>query len=90
MPADRCTELTCPHHGAANREAVAARPACEWFRWIGQPFSSCDRCGRPAWEHRGEETYAGSGPFDTAEPVGREWEPGEVKAIREKWGTADE
>ena len=24
---------------------------CNVFHWIGQPFTSCDECGRPAWEH---------------------------------------
>ncbi|GAA4599934.1 hypothetical protein GCM10023194_80950 [Planotetraspora phitsanulokensis] len=85
---DGCTELTCPHHGAANRAARdAARAAeqqrCEWFRWVDRPFPSCYRCGRPAWEHLGEEVYAS--PFDE-EPGHRTWKPGEADAIREKWG----
>lgn len=24
---------------------------CYGFQWIGQPFSSCDNCGHPQWEH---------------------------------------
>jgi len=31
MP-DECTELTCPHHGAANR----AKTACPWQRPNGE------------------------------------------------------
>lgn len=30
---------------------------CFAFRWIGQPFSSCDGCGRPYWEHTHMETF---------------------------------
>jgi hypothetical protein len=60
-------------------------PACVWFAWIGQPFSSCDRCGRPAWEHRGEETFAADSPFDGLPPFGRPWRPGEADAIKARW-----
>lgn len=69
--------------------ADAESPLCEWFAWVGQPYSSCDRCGRPAWEHRGEEDFAAmKSPFDTAAPAGREWAPGEADKIRKKWGSA--
>ncbi len=27
------------------------REACAAFEYLGQPISSCDNCGRPAWEH---------------------------------------
>jgi hypothetical protein len=27
---------------------------CPAFRWIGQPFSSCEQCGQPFWEHTHE------------------------------------
>jgi hypothetical protein len=60
---------------------------CRGFRWIGQPFSSCDDCGKPAWEHEGEmRLKAGApmpGPGDCWEL--RPWKPGEAEAIRRKW-----
>jgi hypothetical protein len=31
---------------------------CPGFRWIGQPYTSCDRCGLPYWEHSHEERLA--------------------------------
>lgn len=38
--------------------------ACTGFKYIGQPWASCDGCGRPAWEHEGVECLAeGEGPF---------------------------
>lgn len=42
---------------------------CLAFKWIGQPFTSCDRCGRPSTEHPYvERLKAGQGPFgDPAE-----------------------
>jgi hypothetical protein len=24
---------------------------CVAFQWLGQPVTSCDDCGKPAWEH---------------------------------------
>ena len=38
---------------AAPRQASPGRNSgvCHVFQWIGQSFRSCDRCGRPAWEH---------------------------------------
>ncbi|MEU7911357.1 hypothetical protein [Microbispora bryophytorum] len=90
-PADHCTEMTCPHHGERNRAALATRraaeqPPCEWFVWIGQPYTSCDRCGQPAWEHRGEEVPDRSNPFDDEPPGHREWKPGQADRIRAAWG----
>lgn len=61
-------------------------PPCRAFRWIGQPFSSCDRCGKPAWEHDGEERlHDGASPFDPDELEFRPWKPGEAEAIKRKW-----
>ena len=61
--------------------------ACRGFWWIGQSFSSCDECGRPAWEHEGEMRLR-----DGATPFGgddcwelRPWGPGEADAIKRKW-----
>lgn len=34
---------------------------CPAFQWIGQPLSSCDRCGCPYWDHSHDEVPAG--PF---------------------------
>jgi hypothetical protein len=37
---------------------------CPAFRWIGQPWYSCDDCGKPHWEHTHFQTVAdGAGPF---------------------------
>lgn len=88
---DYCRELTCPHHGERNHAALEAQRAaereqCEWFKWIGQPYTSCDRCGRPAWEHRGEEVPDRSSPFTDEPPGHREWKPGQAEAIRAAWG----
>jgi len=62
-----------------------APPVCQGFVWIGQPFTTCDRCGQPAWEHAGEEVpVEGAGPFDSERTV-RPWKPGQADAIRAKW-----
>ena len=62
-----------------------APPVCQGFVWIGQPFTTCDRCGQPAWEHAGEEVpVEGAGPFDNRRTV-RPWKPGQTDAIRAKW-----
>lgn len=64
-------------------------PACEGFVWIGQPFTTCDRCGRPAWEHAALEVAPpGAGPFDHAREL-RPWAPGETDKIRAKWEAPD-
>jgi hypothetical protein len=61
---------------------------CEGFQWIGQPFTTCDRCARPAWEHVGEDVpVEGAGPFDNRRTV-RPWGPGEADRIRAKWAPA--
>ena len=65
-------------------------PVCEGFQWIGQPFTTCDRCGQPAWDHVGQDVPVdGAGPFDTRRTV-RPWELGEADRIRAKWGTPDD
>lgn len=56
---------------------------CRGFHWIGQPLTSCDNCGRPAWEHDGMDKPAV--PFSTAPSALVPWEPGEAEAIRRKW-----
>lgn len=70
--------------------AEPAEAACDGFRWIGQPLSTCDGCGRPAWEHAGMHVYPrSSGPFDTIPGWTKPWAPGEADAIRAKWEVAD-
>jgi len=62
-----------------------APPVCQGFVWIGQPFTTCERCGQPAWEHDGEEIpVEGAGPFDNCRTV-RPWKPGQADAIRARW-----
>lgn len=64
----------------------AASKSCGAFRWIGQAFTSCDRCGRPAWKHPGIElfTRAADDPFGGQVEV-RLWKPGEAERIRQRW-----
>lgn len=55
---------------------------CEGFRWIGQPFSSCDRCGLPFWEHTHESRATKIfGEFDLI-PIPAD----HAEAVRQKWG----
>lgn len=35
---------------------------CQVFAWIGQPFTSCDNCGRPIWGHLYLPPYGGARP----------------------------
>lgn len=60
-------------------------PVCGGFVWIGQPMTSCDRCGQPAWEHEGLDQPTAD-PFSDALSTVRPWKPGEAEAIRAKWG----
>jgi hypothetical protein len=65
-----------------------ARPQCEWFHWIGQPFYSCDQCGRPAWEHKGR-LGPPANPFGADEPeTGIPWTDEERESCRRKWEPA--
>jgi hypothetical protein len=80
-----------------ERTYISVRPEpepeqkpCQGFRWIGQPFTSCDRCGMPAWEHPGEARPRPG--MSLSEMISgdaweiRPWGPGEAEAIRRKWG----
>lgn len=59
---------------------------CEAFHWIGQPMTSCDRCGKPAWEHKGRAVLPeNSGPFTPDTWELKPWEPGQAEAIKRKW-----
>jgi hypothetical protein len=73
--------------GAVTITPVPEVPPCPGFQWIGQPFTSCDRCGKPAWEHEGEMKLkpGGSFPFGDDTWEVRPWKPGEAEAIRRKW-----
>lgn len=48
---------------------IAAPPAnkahrrCEIYAWIGQPLSSCDRCGEPYWDHLYNSPSTGARPL---------------------------
>lgn len=44
-------------------ERMATAP-CRAWAWIGQPFTSCDECGKPFWEHS-HEWIPLNGPFST-------------------------
>lgn len=61
MSAEATTAAVGIVRSAYDRMATAPCPA---FRWIGQPLSSCDRCGRPYWFHSHEDIpapFAGGG-----------------------------
>jgi hypothetical protein len=61
-------------------------PCPEGFHWIGQPFTACDACGLPAWDHAGMAVLPeGAGPFGTKPFVLQPWEPGVVDKIRVLW-----
>lgn len=87
-----CTRVpghTRRHAAGDGHRIVAVWPqACpEGFHWIGQPMTSCDKCGLPAWEHDGLATTREPlrSPFDDAPMVLRPWRPGEADQIRRSW-----
>jgi hypothetical protein len=45
------TEQMLTEAGIDVDSSVEEKPACETFAWVGQPFTHCDDCGRPYWEH---------------------------------------
>lgn len=69
----------------AEQAAAERQGPCEGFAWIGQPFSSCNACGAPFWEHTHEMRPNPDGPFlamhavpisdDQREACRRKWEP---------------
>ena len=62
---------------------------CDAFAWIGQPFTSCENCGRPYWDHQARAGRSrtpfgpGFGPHDY-ELI--EITTEEALAVRRKWG----
>jgi hypothetical protein len=74
--------------GASARPREPEKP-CAGFQWIGQSFASCDRCGKPYWEHTHEERLPeGAGPFG-AEPMELvPISPESAAACKRKWGAA--
>ena len=46
--------MTKPVTSAYERMAGDTCPA---FKWVGQPFSSCDECGKPFWKHSHDTRY---------------------------------
>lgn len=68
-------------------ETPVADEPCEGFRYLGQPITSCDRCGRPAWEHAGEERLRkGALPFGADEDPFeiRPWPPSVLASWRRR------
>ena len=61
---------------------------CYGFQWIGQPFSSCDNCGHPFWEHshdvRGD--HAGVRRAAMGWSVRRIITVADAEDCRRKWG----
>lgn len=54
---------------------------CFSFKWIGQPFSSCDECGHPFWEHSHERVMRNGRLFDKIIPTALK------DTVRAKWGS---
>jgi len=85
-PNDNWPKYMGPWGSLKKVEVVEVKPCENGFHWIGQPFTSCDQCGLPAWEHAGMAVPAeGSNMFD-AEFVLKPWKPGEADAIKQRWG----
>lgn len=60
-----------------RRPSSDRTPCPEGFHWIGQPWTNCDKCSLPAWEHDGMATPAQDSSFCdewTLQP----WKPGQV------------
>lgn len=89
-PNDNWPRFIGPWSPITERELEPEVEACvNGFHWVGQPWSSCDQCSLPAWEHAGLAVLSEkAGIFDLgSEPlVLRPWKPGEAEKIRDKWG----
>lgn len=64
-----------------------AAAKCRWFVWVGQPWTSCEVCGRPAWDHDGEAVPDGQ-PFTRL--IGKPWRDGEADRMRARFEAAGE
>jgi len=73
---------------AARTPPQDTKPPCEWFHWIGQPFYSCDQCGRPAWEHKGRLAPPQSPFSSSGSDEGIPWTDEERESCRRKWEPA--
>jgi len=72
-----------------GREPI--EPGCRGFKWIGQPFTSCDGCGRPVWEHEGMSRLRPNvSPFDKNPWHVVPFRPGEAESWRARWGPLEE
>lgn len=79
-----------------------AHRRCEIFAWMGQPFSSCDTCGEPYWDHLYDPPHGGDRPLfhvkQYAEhlrawvwaPVGKVISRPAAEAVQRRWGRYDE
>lgn len=76
---------------ASTTYDVMAVAPCPAFIWIGQAFNSCDKCGKPYWEHSHEYFY---GTRDAGAPLSNYLRRGrrviitraEAEQVRSKWG----
>jgi hypothetical protein len=50
----------------ANESREELTPTCAAFQWIGQPLTSCDECGRPAWEHDRQDAHRDRQPWSVS------------------------
>lgn len=68
----------------AGPERTPVTPCPEGFKWMGQPFTHCEGCERPAWEHDGWADNAEDNPFSGKLKL-RPWKPGERERIEARW-----
>ena len=82
---DRDTLVFDRSWSTKSSTSATKTPCPEGFHWIGQPFTTCDKCALPAWEHEGMAAPARDNPYDVGGWVLRPWNPGEREACRAKW-----
>ncbi len=70
----------------AEGYTVTRHPCPEGFHWIGQTFKSRDKCGLPAWEHKGEARIPKDiNVFSEFEWELHPWGPGEAERMKARW-----
>lgn len=86
---DGCGEVILTWCRNRRRGNEMSASACAGFRWIGQPFSSCEECGQPYWEHTHEDR--GTRRDGTHVPFGHTFRriisQKDKDACKAKWGT---
>lgn len=80
----RLTPNDWPARSQEPEPLPVVEPCPDGFRWMGQPLTTCEKCGLPAWEHDGWADNAEDNPF-SARLVLRPWKPGERERIEARW-----